>query len=74
MTKAQWQTKILNLEYHIQTMADYVTSFEEIFNIIEGMGSIIEEDTQVVLSLPSLSKEACDTVSDRLLQEYEEEN
>ena len=74
MNKAQLQTTFLNLEYHMQTMADYVTSFEEVLNIIEEMGSIIEEDMQIVLSLPSLSKEACDTVYARLMQEYEEEN
>ena len=50
-TQVQLQMKLNRLRYRDQEMSDFVDSFEEIFNRLEGMGSPFPERMQVAMLL-----------------------
>lgn len=53
-TRVQLQSKLSRMCYTTQAMGDYIDAFEEIFNRLAGMGSVIDEDMQIALLLSSL--------------------
>ena len=57
-TQVQLQTKLNRLMYEDQTMSDFIDSFEEIFNRLEGMGSPFPEQMQVALLLSSFGQKS----------------
>ena len=52
-TRVQLQSKLSRMSYKGQSMQEYVDSFEEIFNRLAAMDSIVSEDFQVAMLLAS---------------------
>ena len=68
LINVQLQTKLSNLQYHGQAMVDYITSFEEMLNRLEGRRGIIEEDMgryahSVILGQVKVSIWICSVIS-----------
>lgn len=91
VTRVQLQTRLAKLSYQGQIMSDFVDSFEEIFNRLAAMNSLIDDSMQVAMSLASFGDRSqspygqviallqtmggdltWETVTSRLLQEFEE--
>ena len=52
-TRVQLQSRLSRMTHSNQPMGDYIDSFEEKFNRLAGMGSLITEDMQIALFLSS---------------------
>ena len=52
-TPVQLQSRLSRITHSNQPIGDYIDSFDEIFNRLAGMGSLIAEDMQIALFLSS---------------------
>lgn len=60
-TKVQLQSKLSRMSYRLDSMEDYVDSYEEIFNCLSAIESKVADDMQVAMLLASFGDEKTST-------------